>query len=403
MRVLALTSLYPNPLQPHLANHNRRMLRHLARRNDVVVIAPVAWTEELAARRRGERLPPGRRAELDGLDVRHPRYLFTPRALRGWYGKFFRWSVRAEFARAVADFRPDLVYAPWAYPDGWAAVRLGHAAGLPVVVHAMGSDVLRADRTPGRLRGTVDAVRRADAVVAVSRDLAGRLLGLGVEPARVRVVYRGVDAELFRPGPRREARGRLGLPPDSRLVLFVGGLEPVKGPEVLIEACGLLAARGTPFTCVLVGRGSLRQKLESLAGDRGIADRVRFLGPVANDRLPDWYRAANVVVLPSLSEGVPNVLLEAAACGTPFVASRVGGIPEIAHLGPSELVPAGDAARLADALAASLDAGDPPAGGRAAPRGWDEAAAELTAVFEEVLARRRTAPAPGPGTGARST
>src|SRR5207253_6931127 len=135
VRVLTLTNLYPNPFQPHRAVFNREQLRELARAHAVAVIAPIAWTDELAARWAGHPpLPRDRRVMCDGLAVDHPRYLFPPKVLRGSYGKFFRRSVRPSFERALREFRPDIVYTPWAYPDGWAAVELGRRSGLPVVV-----------------------------------------------------------------------------------------------------------------------------------------------------------------------------------------------------------------------------------------------------------------------------
>src|SRR5207248_616882 len=108
------------------------------------------------------------------------------------------------------------------------------------------------------------------------------------------------------------------------------------------------------FRLSLVGDGPLRSRLEAERAARGLAETVSFAGAVAHDRLQPWYRAADRFVLPSLSEGVPNVLREALACGTPFVASRVGGIPELAADGASLLVPPGDAAALAEALARAL-------------------------------------------------
>jgi glycosyltransferase involved in cell wall biosynthesis len=120
-----------------------------------------------------------------------------------------------------------------------------------------------------------------------------------------------------------------------------------------------------------------------------LGDRVRFVGPVLNELLPDWYRAADVVVLPSRSEGVPNVLLEAAACGTPFVASRVGGIPEIAHLGPSRLVPPGDVESLATALKASLALPRPTPSGTP-PRTRADAAHDLIEVLGRVCRTTQT-------------
>ena len=95
---------------------------------------------------------------LDGMLIDHPRYLYVPKVLRHWYGHFYRFSVRKVFARALEEFRPDIVFAPWAYPDGWAAVHLGHAAGLPVVVKVHGSDIRVLTRVRGRRRRTAEAV-----------------------------------------------------------------------------------------------------------------------------------------------------------------------------------------------------------------------------------------------------
>jgi glycosyltransferase involved in cell wall biosynthesis len=397
MRILTLTNLYPNPFHPTRATFNRQKIRLLATRLPVAVIAPILWTEEWAARRRGNPpLPHGRRVTCDGITVDHPRYLYPPKVLRGWYGHCFRESVRPAFRRALAEFRPDLVFAPWPYPDGWAAVRLGHRAGLPVVIKVHGSDILELSRYPRRSRGTVEALRQADGIVAVSQDLEERVVALGADPDRVRVIYDGIDAELFHPGPRDAARARLARELDLRgpVILYVGNLVPVKGLEVLIDAFARLAGQGVDFTGLLIGQGPLRSRLEDRVARLGLRDRVKLLGPRPHDRLPDWYRAADLFVLPSYSEGVPVVLLEAVACGTPFVASRVGGIPEIAHLGPSRLVPTGDAAALAQAIRDGLaDPIGPTRRDREAVRGHGEAVSELEDFFERVLVTRVATPA----------
>src|SRR5947209_4727718 len=123
---------------------------------------------------------------------------------------------------------------------------------------------------------------------------------------------------------------------------------------MLLEACAALAVNGQRFRCFIVGQGPLQTALEQQAARLGISARVHLVGAMPQEQLPDWYRAASVVAIASHSEGVPNVQLEAAACGTPYVATRVGGIPEFAHLGRSRLVPPGDAAALARALHAAL-------------------------------------------------
>lgn len=388
MRILAVTNLFPNPNEPGRAPFNRLSLRALAQQHALRVIAPVAWTDELAAMKRGGTwLGPDRRSCCDGIPVEHPRYWYPPKVLRNWYGHCFRWSVRAAFDRALASFRPDIVFASWAYPDGWAAVELGRAAGLPVVVKIHGSDVCTLDDVPARRRRTAEALTRADAVVAVSRDLARRAVALGAAPERVHVVYNGVDATRFYPGNRAAARLRLGLPPNEPLVLAVGRLVPVKGLDVLLEALDRMARAGVSFTALIVGYGPLRASLQCTAAARGLTGRVRLIGAVAHEELPDWYRAANVVALPSRSEGVPGVLLEAVACGIPFVASDVGGVAEIGHGGLGRLVPAGDPVALAAALTKVLAAPASSAKDCAhLPPGLDEPAEEVAALFESVIA-----------------
>src|SRR5262245_24640532 len=390
MRVLAVTTLYPNPYQPHKAPFNREQLRLLAERHPVAVVSPVAWTDEVTARRAGA--PPlglERRADRDGIVVEHPRYYFPPRVLRGWYGHCYRASIRRAFQRALEGFRPDIVHAPFAYPDGWAAVRLAHAAGLPAVVQVHGTDVRRLDEFPARRRRTEQALRQADGVIAVSQELADTIARMGTDAGRIRVVYDGVDVNLFRPGPKDHARAALGLDATAKQLLFVGRLDPVKALDVLLDACRELREFGVSFDVNLVGEGSMREALEARAARFELSRRVHFRGPFPLERLPEWYRAADVFVLPSHSEGVPNALLEAIACHTPFVATRVGGIPEIARPELGRLVLPGDAGALAAALRAELTA--PPRD----PTSWPEpearsaAVAEIAEFLEEVLAAPR--------------
>jgi glycosyltransferase involved in cell wall biosynthesis len=392
MRVLAVTNLYPNPFEPNRGVFNRNQLRALASGHCVHVISPIAWVEELTARWGGAPpLPSGRRWTCDGIPVEHPRYLYPPKLLRSRYGHFFRRSIRSSFERALAEFRPDVVFSPWAYPDGWAAVALGHQAGLPVVVKVHGCDILWGlSRNPARRRRTAEAIRNADAVVAVSQHLARNAIAMGAELDRVRVVYDGVDAGRFHPGPRAEARARLAMTGTDPLLVFVGSLVPVKGLDVLLAACATLTRQGHRFRCCLVGNGPLRPVLEQQIAQLGLGGVVELCGSRPHEQLADWYRAADLFVLPSRSEGVPCVLLEAMACGTPFVASRVGGIPEVAHLGTGQLVPAEDVDALARAIRTQLERVPRRQCDQANPaRSHAAAAAELAGVFERAIKNRK--------------
>ncbi|MDH5833927.1 glycosyltransferase [Luteimonas kalidii] len=391
MKILALTNLYPNPLQPHRAAFNRHRFRFLAEHHALRLIAPVAWRDEWALRRSAARIPSDRRTTNDGIPVEHPRYWYTPGMLRSQYGRFFEASVRGAFDRAVREFAPDIVLATWAYPDGWAAVRLARRHGLPVAVLVHGSDVRRMDEFAARRTGTRDALRGADGVIAVSADLAARVVALGAAPDRVATVLDGVDRTLFRTGDRSAARQRLGLGDDRRHLLYIGNLLPVKGVDVLLEACRALDAQRPDWCLHLVGDGAERARLEAQAQALGIAGKVVFHGARPHADLPDWLRAADLFVLPSRSEGIPNVLLEASACGTPYVASRVGGIPEIASLGAGVLVPPEQPQALAEAIGHALEA--PPAQPADGPRDRREAVSEIARFLARTAARTRE-PAP---------
>lgn len=388
VRILTITNLYPNPYHPTRATFNRQQFRELSLHHPMAIISPIAWTDELAARWSGAGpLPRERRVDQDGIAVSHPRYLFPPRVMRGIYGDLFRRCVRPVFERTLVEFQPDVILGSWAYPDGWAALELGRRAGLPVVIKVHGSDVLIQSNFPARERKTIETLRAADGVVAVSRDLSEKMIGFGVAPERIRIIYNGVDTQIFCPGSRTEARAKLGLKAAVPMLLYVGNLLPVKGVDILVEACGKLVGSGVQFVCQLVGQGPLQTDLERRIVALGLQESVRLMGPKPHSQLPDWFRAADALVLPSRSEGVPNVLMEAAACGVPFIATRVGGVPEVAHLGRGELVQPCDPGALAAAMQKILTykGSEPVQVGQM--RSHSAAAAELGAFLQETIER----------------
>jgi teichuronic acid biosynthesis glycosyltransferase TuaC len=360
MRILLLTTEYPNPYDLTKAVFNFELARALSVRHEVNVIAPTPWVEEAGARLRLAR--PGRPAEAPGVRVYRPRYYYPPKVLRRQAGRFLWWSVRPTVRRVLRSGAPDIVLGYWAHPDGEVAVRTARLCGAAAGVIVGGSDILLTGQQFSR-RGPIRSVlRSADAVIAIGRHLRQEVIRYGVDPKRVHGWDRGVDAERFSVGDRATARARLGLDVRSPVLLWVGRMVPVKAVDVLVEACGRLRGRGIPFHLCLVGEGHLRSVLEEQVAALGLSDAVTFVGVQPHDRLPNWYRAADLTILPSLSEGIPNVLRESLACGTRFVASRVGGIPEMATEPFDRLVPPNDPEALADAMAASLagSAGGPP-------------------------------------------
>jgi glycosyltransferase involved in cell wall biosynthesis len=348
MRVLFYSSIFPRPWNTTrgiYCFHACRALVQLG--HQVRVVSPRSWLER-----------PGEAKALPGLselDVDYPLYVYPPRVLQSAHDRFMALSSHRTTRRVMAELRPDCILSYWAHPDGAVAAGLARAARIPSAVIVGGSDVLVLGRRDGRRRrSVVRALQATSAIITVGRRLAETVEALGIPASKIHVVYQGVDDALFSPGPATAARRRLGIPESGKVLVSVGSLIPVKGIDVLLEAMSRVMATHPDVRLYLVGDGAGRGVLEAQAARLGLESVVRFVGRVEQAGLPDWYRAADLSVLASRSEGVPNVLRESLACGTPFVATRVGGVDEIASGTSNRLVPAEDPAALAGAIAASL-------------------------------------------------
>jgi glycosyltransferase involved in cell wall biosynthesis len=169
------------------------------------------------------------------------------------------------------------------------------------------------------------------------------------------VIYNGVDRSVFQYRPAEEAWKSLGLSGGKDRILFVGGLVPVKSVKTLLQALATLSASMKGLELALIGDGYLRGELEKEAAQLGMLPRTHFLGQRSPKDVALWMNASTVLCLPSLSEGVPNVVIEALASGCPVVATRVGGVPEVHPGSPAgALVPPGDVEKLAGALREAL-------------------------------------------------
>jgi peptidoglycan/xylan/chitin deacetylase (PgdA/CDA1 family)/glycosyltransferase involved in cell wall biosynthesis len=387
MRLILITNVFPNPYEPNRGIFNWHMARALTRDHEVRVISPISWVDEWRRRLHGSRQMNRDRSETrEGIRIHYPRFYYAPKVLRSWYGGFLWKSVAPTVRQVLQEFAPDAVLGYWVHPDGEVAVRVARLAGVPAVVMSGGSGVLILGQDAKRRRCMINVLNRADAVVTVDQDLKKKIVEFGIASDKVHVIQRGVDQEQFSPGNKEEARRRLGMSLAGSKLLWVGRMVPVKGLDVLMEACGHLRNRGENIELYLVGDGPLKKDLESQCRRRALEGTIRFAGPVEHCQLADWYRAADLTVLPSRSEGIPNVLRESLACGTRFVASRVGGIPEIAHEPANRLVPPGDGAALADAIHQELQRPI----SLELPRSptWEDSAKQLTGLLEQLRGRK---------------
>ncbi len=387
LRLLTFTTLYPNSVNPRHGIFVETRLRQLLESGGVQarVVAPVPWFPFPHSRFGGwgrhARVPP--HETRNGIHVDHPRYPLLPKVGMNLAPLAIALRSLPLLRRQIREGRDfDLIDAHYFYPDGVAATLLGRWLKKPVVITARGSDIHVLSRHALPRKMILWAARQAAASITVSHALKEQMTHLGANPDKITPLRNGVNLDLFHPGNRDFLRNLLGL--QGRILLSVGNLVPLKGNHLTIEALGQL-----PDTqLVIIGEGPEKPRLHTLARTFGVTDRVHFLGNIPQNELPRYYSGADALVLASSREGWANVLLEAMACGTPVVATHVGGNSEVvAHRSAGVLVQERNPGALRDAVLALLDA--PPA--RQDTRkyaeqfGWHETSAGQKNLFHQAL------------------
>ncbi len=329
LRVLSLSTLYPNAHTPNFGVFVERQMQAVAARGDVdlVMVNPLGIPPfPLSLHPRYRALNQVAREELrGGVRVLRPRFTALP-------GPFGRFNAAAE-ARAVmplarklhAETPFDVVDAQFFWPDGPAAMRVARALGLPLSIKARGADIHYWGAKPGVVEQVRAAALAADGLLAVAGGLADDIAALGVPRGKITIHRTGLDRSLFRPLDKAECRAKLDLPLDKPVLATVGALIPRKGQRYAIEALAALP----DAVLVLAGSGGDEAELRALADAMGLSERVRFLGAVPHGELPVVLSAADVFVLPTASEGLANAWVEALACGTPVVTTSIPGALEL--------------------------------------------------------------------------
>lgn len=328
VRLLVFTSLFPNGAQPRHGLFVEERLRHLldTGRTTAKIVAPVPWFP-FRHRCFGKyavfaRAP--RREQRHGVAIDHPRYPVIPKVgMNIAPFLMYRALLPVLQKRLASGDAFDVIDAHYFYPDGVAAARLGLALNKPVVITARGSDVntISRYRVPRRqIRWAADC---ASEIITVSRALKEKLVALGVDAGKITCLRNGIDLDEFRPLDREAVRAELRLA--GAVWLAVGHLVELKGVDITLEALAQTAAA----TLLIAGEGPEETRLRKLVRRLGIHSRVRFLGAVPHAELCRYYNAADVMLLASSREGMPNVVLESLACGTPVIVAPFDGATEL--------------------------------------------------------------------------
>ena len=356
-RLLALSYLFPNVEKPNHGIFVYNRLNAMAKYADVTVINPIPWSplHLFIDKFKHLRNIPAKTQRGD-LTIYHPRYLSIPGYAKGIEIPTYRSAVKKVIDEIGFDF--DLIDLHWTFPDLPTGDYLSNRYGVPYRLTLRGMEAFHIQDGDVRQKTVAKYLKRVDSIISLSQEMADEADTIAGTAAKTKVVRNGVDTKAFFFKGRELCRHSLGLPESQRIVLGVGALIHRKGFDVVISAIKNLFETGHDLDThfYILGaegaEGDYRKELFDLVASANLADRVHFVGAVPNDKLVDWYNAADLFCLSSRGEGSPNVLTEALACGCPAVATNVGSVPEImaAEDDLGTVIPVNDVLRTAEAI-----------------------------------------------------
>ncbi len=320
---------------------------------------------------------------LPGIEIETVTYPAIPLISRVTNGL----AAGMSLLKRIDQYSPDVLIGYWTYPEGAGAEYVARKIGKPVVIGALGTDIN--DRQGINAWLTRRTLQAADRIVFVSQAMTRHAIDtFGVAPTQCATVVNGINTAVFHPQNRAHCREALGLPQDAPVVIYVGRLIEAKGLRELVQSVTKMRSSHPNLRTILIGEGPYLEALKDLISSHGQQDSIILAGGQLPEKVAQYINAADLLTLPSWSEGYPNVLVEALACGCPVVATDVGGIPEIVTSENGRLVPPRDADALADALTQTLEkAWDRPAISQNMSRTWDDVARETLEVCRALTPR----------------
>jgi len=334
--ILVLTNSFPNPNKIHWGIFIAQTLKHLSEYYCIEVIKPVPWvpkiikyfTTKTSDMHTYSNLP--QNWAWEGMNVHYLRFFYFPKISQSFHSIFIAFHLYFRI-KCLGVKNIALINAHYLYPEGVAAVVLGKILNLPVVISARGSDV-NIEATHFLKRPQIKwAINNASMVIGVSKDLCEKMQKIICYSHKIiRFIPNGINHSLFQNLDKKMCREKLSLPHDKKILLFVGRIDPVKNIINLIKAIRVLKDQNkVNFHTILIGDGPLEETIQNKIKESELSTDIVMIGMKPHNEIPVWMTAADILCLPSINEGQPNVILESLACGTPVVGSNVGGIPEL--------------------------------------------------------------------------
>jgi len=389
MRVLVFTTLFPNCVMPNHAVFVKERILNLSKLCDIKIIAPVPYFPKLKLNKKWflfSQIP--LEEKIEDLHVYHPRYFITPKIFRCFYGIFMFLSVINYVKKIRKEFDFDLIDAHFAYPDGLAAILLGKVFKRKVIITVRGTDINWYPKFRIIRKFIQYTLKSADFVISVSKNLKEKVIKLGIDDGKIKVIPNGVDLSKFFPVSKLETRKKNDLPSDKKIILSVGRLVESKGFNNLIRA--IKETKRPDLYLIIIGEGPYRNRLEELIRSLKLEDQIKLLGEKSYGELHKWYSVADLFCLASLREGCPNTVLEALACGIPVIIMKEWQLLKIVNENNSILLSSNKPEEIAKAIEKVLK------------REWDKerisifmqhfnwnnTAEAIYAVFDKVLKKR---------------
>lgn len=365
IKILVLTHTFPTKYNPIASIFLLNQLIELKKYCDIKVLFPHGYVPKIKLFNPYHRFSSVPLHEyIDGIEVYHPKYFMIPRIVFGLRflniylsieSIFSYWASKKIADKIAEEWNPDIIHMHGSLSEGWLAKRLKKKYKKPFLVTVYGEDITRLSKEMLSAPIIKSNLKEADAIICQSEFLKREIENLGIIDARFFIIPMGSKMDRFRPRDKYKERMLLGLPKDKKIVVFVGHLIPRKGVEYLIRAIKIASAKDKGILCCIVGTDHMKGRLQSLSSELGLNECVMFMGQKNHEEVPHYINACDILVLPSLNEGLPVVLCEALACGKPVVATNVAGNPEIVNDNVGFLVKPKDGGGLAEKIKLALN------------------------------------------------